>query len=127
MKIAEFITKNQTLIIAAGGALLAYMVYKKLSNTSFGEKLGTLGEGLKNPSDALAAFITGGAVLPPPKGAGVQLTDNFNWYIKYYYGTADAYVAAHRNGTASKPAYDRYVDYKKLYSQNSIINKIFNF
>lgn len=126
MKIAEFITKNQTLIIAAGGTLLAYIIYKKISATSLGGKIGTLGQGLQNPIDALGAFVTGGAVLPTPQGTGAQLTDNLNWYIKYYYGTVENYLAQQKAGTANKPAYDRFVDYKKLYSQNSIFNKIFN-
>lgn len=98
MKIAEFITKNQTLILAAGGILLGAYLFNRYAPS----KSSTLVEGLKNPIDALLANI---GIMPAPKGSGLQLTPSFQQYIDAY-GGIDKYLSDHKNGTFKAPAFN---------------------
>jgi hypothetical protein len=101
MNITQFITKNQTLILAAGGVLIAAYVIRKLTPSGkVGEKLNTLAEGLTNPVDALFANV---GILPPNKSS-VQLTPRFQAYIDRN-GGIEKYIADHKNGTFKAPAF----------------------
>lgn len=95
MKALEFITKNQTLILAVGGVFVGLYVINKLTPSGvIAEKLGTLGQGLLNPIDALAANIG----ILPKNDSGVKLTPSFQAYIDAY-GGIDKYILDHKNGT----------------------------
>lgn len=94
-QIANFVTKNQTLILAVGGVLVASYVIRKLTPSGVvGEKLTTLAEGLTNPIDALIA----NAGILPKNTSDAQLTKDFQKYIDEN-GGIEAYIAAHKNGT----------------------------
>lgn len=91
-QVADFITKNNTLILAAGGVLVAWVVYNKLKPSGVvAEKLSTLQQGLLNPVDALLANIG----IMPKIESGVNLTDYSKSLVESY-GGVDAYIAAHK-------------------------------
>ncbi|MES2637425.1 MAG: hypothetical protein V4605_08885 [Pseudomonadota bacterium] len=99
---AEFITKNQTLILAAGAVFVGWYVIKKLTPSgALSEKLSTLGQGLLNPLDALAANIG----ILPKNTSSAQLTPSFQKYIDDY-GGIEKYLRDHKNGTFRAPTFN---------------------
>lgn len=91
-QVADFITKNNTLILATGGVIVAWWIYQKLKpSDAVSEKLSVLQQGLSSPVDALLANIG----IMPKIESGVNLTDYSRSLVESY-GGVDAYIAAHK-------------------------------
>jgi hypothetical protein len=110
---------NKNIIyLYCGGAVLAYLAYQQISKSLSGTLASSdLVQGILNPIDSLGAVVkaaTGQDVVV--NTSGVQLTDNYKWYLEGY-GGIDKYLAMKKTGTFNGLPYDNSKDYKTLYQQ----------
>lgn len=100
-----------------GAALIgaAYYIKKSVNWSGLADSVGDLGDGLKNPIDALGALV---GVMPENKST-ITLNENFKYYIELN-GGQEKYILQHKNGTWTGGAYDENTDYKKLFQQKTL-------
>lgn len=103
-----------------------WLAYSKLRDSDLPDlpqgvrdKAFTLGQGLKNPLDALGALAGSVVGIEPKVSGGIQSTDNFNYYLQLN-GGIEKYLEQKRAGTFTGEPYNSSIDYKKELQNKSL-------